>query len=136
MRALDPLRDGPTIRTWASADGGLDSEEKTTAFDRDSIDDQSCGDQAGCPKSLKRREAQWTATGSTRFLKGGQRELSYFKEKTRRLRVEFEVVLEQPGAHADSVTVRILQLLATTKLFLKKTTNAKFRVILNAARAD
>lgn len=87
-------------------------------------------------RDLKRREAQWTATGSTRFLKGGQRELSYFKEKARKSRVEFEVVLVQPGAHADSVTVPILQLLATTELFLKKTTDAKFRVVLNAARAD
>lgn len=87
-------------------------------------------------RDLRRREAQWTAAGSTRFLKGGQRELSYFKEKARKSRVEFEVVLVQPGAHADSVTVPILQLLATTELFLKKTTDAKFRVVLNSATVD
>ena len=87
-------------------------------------------------KDLKRREAQWTATGNTRFLKGGQRELSYFKEKARKSRVEFEVVLVQPGAKADSLTEPILQLLATTELFLKKTTDASFRVIVNAGGAD
>jgi hypothetical protein len=76
------------------------------------------------------------ATGNTRFLKGGQRELSYFKEKARKSRVEFEVVLVQPGANADSLTVPILQLLATTELFLKKTTNASFRVIVNAVGTD
>lgn len=84
-------------------------------------------------KDLKRREAQWAASGATRFLKGGQRELSYFKEKSRKSKVEFEVVLVQPGASTDSVTVPILQLLATTELFLKKTTDANFRVVLNAA---
>lgn len=84
-------------------------------------------------RDLKRREAQWTASGKTRFLKGGQRELAYFKEKARKSRVEFEVVLVQPGASVDSVTVPILQLLATTELFLKKTTDANFRVVLNAA---
>ncbi|MBB3810577.1 DEAD/DEAH box helicase [Pseudochelatococcus contaminans] len=87
-------------------------------------------------RDLKRREAQWTVTEHTRFLKGWQRELSYFKEKARKSRVEFEVILVQPGAHADTVTVPILQLPATTELFLKKTTDAKFRVVLNAARAE
>lgn len=86
-------------------------------------------------QDLKRREAQWAETGNTRFLKGGQRDLSYFKEKARKSRVEFEVVLVQPGATADTVSVPILQLLATTELFLKKTTNASFRVIVNADRA-
>ncbi|MDQ4419036.1 DEAD/DEAH box helicase family protein [Sphingobium sp. DEHP117] len=82
-------------------------------------------------RDLRRREAQWTASGHTRFLKGGQRELSYFKEKARKSRLQFEVVLVQPGASVNSVTVPILQLLATTELFLKKTTDADFRVILN-----
>lgn len=82
---------------------------------------------------LKRREAQWAASGATRFLKGGQRELSYFKERSRKSKVEFEVVLVQPGASADSVTVPILQLLATTELFLRKTTDANCRIVLNAA---
>lgn len=84
-------------------------------------------------RDLKRREAQWTATGHSRFLKGGQRELSYFKDKARKSRVEFEVVLVQPGANVATVTVPILQLLATTELFLKKTTDANFRVVLNDA---
>ena len=39
----------------------------------------------------------------------------------------------QPGASAATVTVPILQLLATTELFLKKTTDASFRVVINAA---
>lgn len=84
-------------------------------------------------KDLKRREAQWTASGATRFLKGGQRELSYFKEKSRKSKVKFEVVIVQPGASLDSMTVPILQLIATTELFLKKTTDANFRVVINAA---
>lgn len=53
-------------------------------------------------------------------------------------RGEFDVVLVlvQPGASVDRVTVPILQLLASTELFLKKTTDANFRVVLNAAGAD
>lgn len=84
-------------------------------------------------RDLKRREAQWTSTGNTRFLKGGQRELSDFKEKARKSEVEFEVVLVQPGASVATVTVPILQLLATAELFLKKTTDANFRVVLNTS---
>jgi len=87
-------------------------------------------------RDLKRREAQWAASGNTRFLKGGPRQLSYFKEKARKSRLEFEVVLVQPGASVDSVTVPILQLLATTELFLKKTTDANFRVVLNVTGPD
>lgn len=71
-------------------------------------------------------------SGATRFLKRGQKELAYFKEKSRESRVEFEVVIIQPGASKDSVTIPILQLLGTTELFLKKTTDAHFRVALNS----
>lgn len=42
----------------------------------------------------------------------------------------------QPGATTDSVTLPVLPRLATTELFLKTTTDAKFQVVLNTARAD
>jgi superfamily II DNA or RNA helicase len=83
-------------------------------------------------KDLTRREKQWAASGATRFLKGGPRDLAYFRDKSRKSKVEFEVILVQPGASVGSVTESSLQLLATTELFLKKTTDASFRVVLNA----
>ncbi|MCI5078255.1 hypothetical protein [Oricola sp.] len=57
-------------------------------------------------------------------------------EKAWKSHVEFEVELVQPRANADSVSVPILQLLATTDLCLKKTTDADLRVIVNAGGAD
>lgn len=82
---------------------------------------------------LKRRERLWAAAGSTRFLKGGQRELAYFGEKARKSKLEFEVIVVQPGATAETITDDILRLIATTELFLKKTTQAAFRVVVNAS---
>lgn len=58
--------------------------------------------------------------------------LSYFKEKARRSVVDFEVVLVQPGTTVETVTPEILRLLATTELFLTKTTQARFRVVVSA----
>ena len=55
--------------------------------------------------------------------------LSYFKEKARRSKLEFEVVLVQPGASAKAISGDALKLLATTELFLTKTTEAKVRVV-------
>ncbi|UVO30396.1 DEAD/DEAH box helicase [Bradyrhizobium arachidis] len=83
---------------------------------------------------LQRRERLWAVNGSTRFLKGGNREMAYFREKARKSKVEFEVILVQPGANAEIVSDDILRLIATTELFLKKTTEATFRVIVNAAQ--
>lgn len=57
--------------------------------------------------------------------------LSYFKEKARRTKVDFEVMLVQPGATVDTMTPDIMRLLATTELFLIKTTQAHFRVVVS-----
>lgn len=80
---------------------------------------------------LKRRHETWSKQGASRFLKGDMKLLSYFKEKARRAKVDFEVVLVQPGASAETVTPDILRLLATTELFLTKTTQARFRVVVS-----
>jgi molybdopterin converting factor small subunit len=82
---------------------------------------------------LQRRERLWAVAGNTRFLKGGQRELAYFREKARKSKLEFEVIVVQPGATVDTMTDDILRLVATTELFLKKTTQATFRVVVNAS---
>ncbi|WP_434730624.1 DEAD/DEAH box helicase [Rhizobium binae] len=84
---------------------------------------------------LQRRERLWAASGSTRFLKGGHREMAYFREKARKSKVEFEVILVQPGASVETVSDDILRLIATTDLFLKKTTEATFRIVVNAGNA-
>lgn len=80
---------------------------------------------------LKRRHDAWTRDGASRFLKGDMKQLAYFKEKARRASVLFEVLLVQPGVSAKTVTDDGLRLLATTELFLKKTTEADFRVIVS-----
>ena len=80
---------------------------------------------------LKRRQETWVQKGATRFLKGSMRELAYFKEKARRSTLDFEMILIQPGASIATVTDDALRLLATTELYLVKTTQAKVRVILS-----
>jgi hypothetical protein len=60
------------------------------------------------------------------------KKLSYFKEKARKASLDFEVVLVQPGASIASVTDDALRLLATTELYLVKTTQAKVRFVLSA----
>lgn len=80
---------------------------------------------------LKRRHETWAREGATRFLKGDMKLLSFFKEKARKSRLEFEVLIVQPGVSAATVSNDILKLLATTELFLIKTTQAKFRVIVS-----
>lgn len=82
---------------------------------------------------LKRRHETWMREGASRFLKGDMKLLSYFKEKARRCPVEFEVVIAQPGASPATITPAILRLLATTELFLVKTTKARFRVAISAS---
>ena len=88
----------------------------------------------GLPKlyiDLKRRHESWQKTGADRFLKGDIKALSYFKDKARKAIVKFEVILVQPGASVRTVTDDALRLLATTELFLKKTTEAVVRVIVS-----
>ena len=89
---------------------------------------------AGLPtlyQDLKRRHEIWGREGYSRFLKGNIKDLSYFKEKSRRAKLEFEMVLVQPGGSVASITDDALRLLATTELYLLKTTQAKFRVVLS-----
>lgn len=89
---------------------------------------------AGLPtlyQDLKRRHESWGRDGYSRFLKGDIKNLSYFKEKSRRAKLEFEVILVQPGGSVASITDNALRLLATTELYLQKTTEARFRVVLS-----
>jgi hypothetical protein len=53
-------------------------------------------------------------------------------EKARKAALDFEVVLVQPGASIASVTDDALRLVATTELYLVKTTQAKVRFVLSA----
>jgi superfamily II DNA or RNA helicase len=80
---------------------------------------------------LKRRQDTWMKQGATRFLKGDMKKLAYFKERVRRAKLDFEMILVQPGASVSTVTDDALRLLATTELYLVKTTQAKVRVILS-----
>lgn len=81
---------------------------------------------------LKRRQEAWLQTGADRFLKGDMKSLSFFKEKARKSPLKFEVILVQPGASIATITDDALKLLATTELFLTKTTEASLRVVLSA----
>jgi hypothetical protein len=92
------------------------------------------GDGAGLPRlyhDLKRRHEAWAQQGASRFLKGDMKGLVYFKERARRAKLEFEMILVQPGASVKNVTDDSLRLLATTELYLKKTTQASFRVVIS-----
>jgi len=80
---------------------------------------------------LKLQHELWAQNGFSRFLKGGMKELSFFKEKGRRSKLPFEMILVQPGASAATVTDDSLRLLATTELYLKKTTQADLRVVVS-----
>ncbi|MEM6780327.1 MAG: DEAD/DEAH box helicase family protein [Pseudomonadota bacterium] len=80
---------------------------------------------------LKRRQETWVKEGASRFLKGDMKLLSFFKEKSRKSKLEFEVLIVQPGASVTTITSDILKLLGTTELFLVKTTQANFRVIVS-----
>jgi hypothetical protein len=59
------------------------------------------------------------------------KQLSYFREKARRAKISFEVILIQPGASVATITDESLRLLATTELYLVKTTEAVVRFILS-----
>lgn len=81
---------------------------------------------------LKRRQETWMKTGTSRFLKGDMKTLAYFKEKARKAKLEFEVIIVQPGGSAELLSDDILRLLGTTELFLVKTSAAEFRVVVSA----
>lgn len=80
---------------------------------------------------LKRRHEIWANEGYSRFLKGDMKQLSYFKEKARRSKLKFEVVIIQPGGSKATLSSDILKLLGTTELFLKTTTQGDFRVVVS-----
>ncbi|NPU11372.1 DEAD/DEAH box helicase family protein [Bradyrhizobium sp. 83002] len=80
---------------------------------------------------LKRRHDLWMRGGSSRFLKGDIKKLAYFKDKSRRAALHFEVIIVQPGASAASINEDALKLLATTETYLLKTAAAGFRVIVS-----
>ena len=80
---------------------------------------------------LKRRHELWVKEGHSRFLKGDMKLLSYFKEKARRSKVAFEVIIVQPGGSKPVLSADILKLLGTTELFLKTTTQGEFRVVVS-----
>lgn len=44
-------------------------------------------------RDLKRRHETWAREGATRFVKGDMKKLSYFKEKARRSKLDFEMIL-------------------------------------------
>lgn len=80
---------------------------------------------------LKRRHEIWDREGHSRFLKGDMKVLSYFKEKARRSKLSFEVIIVQPGGSKATLSEGILRLLGTTELYLQKTTQGEFRVIVS-----
>lgn len=82
-------------------------------------------------KRLKHRETLWKATNSTRFLKGNMSDLTNIKNHSRRLKINFEVTIVQPGLSADKVNAEILKLLGSTAQYIKKTTQADLNVIIS-----
>jgi superfamily II DNA or RNA helicase len=81
---------------------------------------------------LRRRHESWVKLGGSRFLRGDLKTLSYFVEKSRKFTVKFEVIIVQPGLSRSSLTPDMAKLLGTTELFLKRTTEAEFRVVGSA----
>jgi superfamily II DNA or RNA helicase len=78
---------------------------------------------------LRRRHEKWVKRGGSRLLKGDLKRLSYFVEKSRKVPVKFEVIIVQPGISRSSLTADMAKLLATTELFLRRTTEAQFTVV-------
>lgn len=81
---------------------------------------------------LKCRHDLWTRGGCSRFLRGHIKQLAYFRDKSRRAAINFEVIIIQFSASVAAINEDALELLATTELYLKKTAAAGFRVILSA----
>lgn len=80
---------------------------------------------------LKNRNEIWAKEGYSRFLKGDMKQLSYFKEKSRRSKLQFEMIIVQPGGSKESLSSDILKLLGTTELYVKTTTLGEFRVVVS-----
>ncbi len=80
-------------------------------------------------KDMHRRESIWQKTSNTRILKGDFKKLSYFTDKARRSKIKFDIIIVQPGLKKSTASQDMLKLIATTELYLKKTTEADFRII-------
>lgn len=80
---------------------------------------------------MNRRNKTWLASGNDRFLKGDHKLLNYFRNMSVRKRLQFEVIIIQPGISKNRLTPQALSLLATTDLFIKKTTLGRFSVIMS-----
>ncbi len=80
-------------------------------------------------KHIKKREEQWLKISHSRFLKGSIADLSNFKNRSRTMPVQFQVIIIQPGISSALITEEMLKLLGTTELFIKKTTQADLEVI-------
>lgn len=78
---------------------------------------------------IRRRHQQWRERGGRRLLKGNLKALSAFVNMSRKRPVRFEVIIVQPGLSRESLTDAMAKLLATTELFLVRTTEASFRVV-------
>jgi superfamily II DNA or RNA helicase len=78
-----------------------------------------------------RRNKKWSDLGYDRFLKGDSKTLNLFKNMSLRKRLLFEVIIVQPGLSKSQISQECLSLLATTELFISKTTQGKLRVILS-----
>ncbi len=81
---------------------------------------------------LRRRQENWVKRGASRILKGDLKKLAYFVEKARRSTVKFEVIIVQPGISKSAISNDMARLLATTEVYLKRTTEAEFRVVTSS----
>lgn len=83
-------------------------------------------------KNCKRRDETWIKTGHTRVLKGDWKLFAYFRDKAMKKPLKFHVIIVQPGLSKSSLTTDVLRLLGTTELYLAKTTEGTFKVIVNS----
>lgn len=79
--------------------------------------------------TIKKRDSVWQSEGYSRFLKGDYEHLAYIKNKSRTSKIDFNVIIVQPGISKKLINEDMLRLLATTELFIKKTCQGNFRVI-------
>lgn len=82
-------------------------------------------------QNIKLRETKWKSTGHSRFLKGDLKAFEYLKNKSRTSRIDFNVIIVQPGISKQKISDDILRLLGTTELYIKKTCEGTFRVVVN-----
>lgn len=80
---------------------------------------------------IQKRELLWNAQGYTRFLKGSLKDFNSLKNRARVSKIKFNVTIVQPGISKNKISNDMLRILATTELFLKKTSDAELLVIVN-----